>query len=99
MSSYRDYALEIARTEACCDVDTFTDWLGSKTLGVSPVNVPPTSAHLDGLPTSSLIAALLECDDRMLPQVRMVLRDRYLESRAEQINARASEIDEALEAA
>lgn len=91
------YAYEQAKNEACGDHDQLTDWLSGmsleQTAAGKQVRVPGWSTMLEDLSVPDLLVALMQCDDKALPAIRMTLRDKYAAEHAQQIVSRANEIE------
>jgi len=94
---HSQYAYEAAKHEACGDHDQITDWLGvmsiCQTQSGNLARTLRASTMLDDLSVPDLLVALMRCDDKALPAVRMALRDKYAEDHAQQIVTRANEIE------
>lgn len=95
---HSQYAIELARSEACANHDQLTDWLGAMSMDQTFAAPSRKGLTLDELSVPDLLVSLMECDDKALPLVRMTLRDRYLEAHASEIDKRAHEIETNLSA-
>ena len=94
---HSQYAVEVARSEACANHDQLTDWLGAMSMNQTFAAPSRKGLTLDELSVPDLLVSLMECDDKALPLVRMTLRDRYCEAHASDIEKRAQEIETNLE--